>query len=107
MTPGDFQAQMDWLAANHYHPITIADLRAYFQSGSALPSRPVVLTFDDGYADFYSTAFPILDGHHFKAVAYIVLSSRDEASYRKDAPALREVLKTFLYLEPKTESGAH
>jgi hypothetical protein len=42
-----------------------------------------------------------------KAVAYIVLSSRDEASYRKDAPALREVLKTFAYLEPKTEKGAH
>jgi hypothetical protein len=42
-----------------------------------------------------------------KAVAYIVLSSRNEASYRKDSPALREVLKTFAYLEPKTESGAH
>ena len=34
-------------------------------------------------------------------------SSRDEASYRKDAPALREVLKTFAYLEPKTETSAH
>jgi len=42
-----------------------------------------------------------------KAVAYIVLSSRDEASYRKDAPALRHVLKTFAYLEPQTETGAH
>lgn len=42
-----------------------------------------------------------------KAVAYIVLSSRDQASYRKDAPALREVLKTFAYLEPKTQSDAH
>lgn len=40
-----------------------------------------------------------------KAVAYIVLSSRDQASYRKDAPALAEVLKTFAYLQPKTESG--
>src|ERR1051325_5098580 len=36
-----------------------------------------------------------------KAVAYIVLSSRDEASYRKAAPALREALKTFGYLEPR------
>lgn len=38
-----------------------------------------------------------------KAVAYIVLSSRDEASYRKDSSALREVLKSFHYLEPKAE----
>src|SRR6266550_4496400 len=36
------------------------------------------------------------------AVAYVVLSSRDEPSYRKDAPALTEVLKTFGYLEPKS-----
>ena len=42
-----------------------------------------------------------------KAVAYIVLSSQDEASYQKDAPALQEVLKTFVYLEPKSENKAH
>ena len=41
------------------------------------------------------------------AVAYIVLSSRDEPSYRKDAPALTEVLKTFGYLEPKSDRGQH
>ena len=42
-----------------------------------------------------------------RAVAYIVLSSRDEASYRKDSDALREVLKTFVYLEPKSDSKQH
>jgi hypothetical protein len=36
-----------------------------------------------------------------RAVAYIVLSSRDEASYRKDSPALQETIKSFHYLEPK------
>ena len=41
------------------------------------------------------------------AVAYIVLSSRDEASYRKDSPALQEVLKTFVYLEPKSVQEKH
>jgi hypothetical protein len=35
------------------------------------------------------------------AVAYIVLSSRDEASFRKDSHALQDVLKSFAYLEPK------
>src|SRR5437867_6813228 len=42
-----------------------------------------------------------------KAVAYIVLSSRDEPSYRKDSPALREVLKSFGYLEPKIDRNQH
>ncbi|HVD01672.1 MAG TPA: polysaccharide deacetylase family protein [Candidatus Dormibacteraeota bacterium] len=72
VTPDDFAAQMDWLAANDYHPVTIADLRDYFKLSTPLPSRPVVLTFDDGYADFYSTAFPVLRAHHFKSVAFIV-----------------------------------
>jgi hypothetical protein len=39
-----------------------------------------------------------------RAVAYIVLSSQDEPSYRKDSGALQEVLKTFMYLEPKTDT---
>jgi hypothetical protein len=42
-----------------------------------------------------------------RAVAYIVLSSQDEASYRKDAPALQEVLKTLVYLEPNAASKPH
>jgi len=42
-----------------------------------------------------------------KAVAYIVLSARDQASYRKNAGALHEVLKSFVYLEPKSEKQEH
>ena len=41
------------------------------------------------------------------AVAYIVLSSRDEPSYRKDSSALQEVLKSFIYLEPKSDREQH
>jgi hypothetical protein len=42
-----------------------------------------------------------------RAVAYVVLSSRDETSYRKASPALEEVLKTLVYLEPKADSTSH
>jgi hypothetical protein len=42
------------------------------------------------------------------AVAYIVLSSRDHASYKKNSGALEDVLKnTFIYLEPKPTDKAH
>ena len=39
---------------------------------SGLPSRPVVLTFDDGYADFYTTAIPILQSHGFTATSFVI-----------------------------------
>jgi peptidoglycan/xylan/chitin deacetylase (PgdA/CDA1 family) len=72
VTPADFAAQMDWLARAGYHPITTEDLYAYLNHTRGLPSKPVILTFDDGYADFYTTALPILKSHDFKATAYIV-----------------------------------
>jgi peptidoglycan/xylan/chitin deacetylase (PgdA/CDA1 family) len=71
VTPTDFREQMDWLQHNNYHPVDLNDLRAYFQR-KPLPERPVVLTFDDGYIDFYTTAWPILQAHGFKAVSYVV-----------------------------------
>ena len=43
-----------------------------------------------------------------RAVAYIVLSSRDKTSYQKDSNALEATLKnTFIYLEPKQENATH
>jgi peptidoglycan/xylan/chitin deacetylase (PgdA/CDA1 family) len=72
VTPSDFAAQMDWLAQNGYHPITTEDLFGYLNLAQGLPSRPVILTFDDGYEDFYTTALPILRSHDFRAVSYVV-----------------------------------
>ena len=72
VTPADFAAQMDWLQANGYHTVDFNDLRSYLLGHGSLPEKPIVLTFDDGYRDMYTTAFPILHAHHFKGVAYIV-----------------------------------
>jgi hypothetical protein len=51
------------------------------------------------YSQWERVAYVQLPG----AVAYIVLSSRDEADFRRDAPALQEALKSFAYLEVKGE----
>ena len=81
VTPDDFAAQMDWLASNGFHPVTPADLYAYLNGTRGLPSRPVILSFDDGYADFYTTALPILRAHDFTAVAYIVSGFVGQSGY--------------------------
>lgn len=72
VSPADFTTQMDWLSRHGYHPIDFNNVRAYFAGRQALPANPVVITFDDGYADLYTTAYPILAERGFKAVAYIV-----------------------------------
>jgi peptidoglycan/xylan/chitin deacetylase (PgdA/CDA1 family) len=88
VTPSDFDAQMDWLGANGYHPVDFNDLRAYFGGVMPLPSKPVVITLDDGYADLYAAAYPILHSHKFKAVAYIVTSFVDQSRYVTAAQVL-------------------
>jgi peptidoglycan/xylan/chitin deacetylase (PgdA/CDA1 family) len=81
VSPADFAAQVDSLWANGYHTVDLNDIRAYFAGKEPLPSRPVVLTFDDGYADLFTNAFPILAKHHFKAVAYIVSGFVNQPGY--------------------------
>lgn len=70
--PPDFAAQMDWLAQNGYHPVTMREVLAFLGGHTGLPSKPIVLTFDDGYADFYTAALPVLRAHDFTAVSYVV-----------------------------------
>ncbi len=72
VAPDVFTAQMDWLSNHGYHTVTFNDVRLYWQHVQPLPSKPVIITLDDGYRDLYTTAFPILAAHDFTAVAYIV-----------------------------------
>lgn len=81
VAPEVFQQQMDWLAAHGYHPVNFNDVRAYFAGAKPLPPRPVVITLDDGYRDLYTNAFPILEAHHFTAVAYIVTGFVNQSRY--------------------------
>lgn len=69
-SPVEFTAQMDYLAAEGYQPITALELIRRRRSGD-LPARPVVLTFDDAYTDFEDTVMPILRAHGFPATLYV------------------------------------
>jgi peptidoglycan/xylan/chitin deacetylase (PgdA/CDA1 family) len=89
VAPEVFQVQMDWLYANHYHTVTFDQVRAYFAGAQALPSKPVVITFDDGYQDLYTEAFPILEAHGFTAVAYIVSGFVGRGGYVSQAEVLQ------------------
>jgi peptidoglycan/xylan/chitin deacetylase (PgdA/CDA1 family) len=71
--PRAFVEQMEFLAAAGYTTLTVSGLVAALDGQpSALPEKPLVLTFDDGFADLHSVALPILDRLGLRATAYLV-----------------------------------
>ncbi|MDO8551823.1 MAG: polysaccharide deacetylase family protein [bacterium] len=67
-----FASQMEYLARKGYTTITLVDLVNNLQNGTPLPAKPIILTFDDGYRDFYENAYPILKAHNFKATLFVI-----------------------------------
>ncbi len=72
VTPTVFSQQLDYLDAHGYHSITFNQLFDALYYGMALPSKPIILTFDDGYEDNYTFAYPILVKHGYSGMFYII-----------------------------------
>ncbi len=69
---GLFAAHLAYLHEQGYVPITATQLAlAMLECGDALPAKPVVISFDDGLADFYTDALPELMSYAFVATLYI------------------------------------
>lgn len=63
-----------WLAKNDYHPVSLQQIVASRSGGKPLPSKPVLLTFDDGYSSAYTKVYPLLQRYNYPAVFALVTS---------------------------------
>ena len=70
--PDVFRRQMKHLSETGLRGISLEALLAHAADKRAFPADSVVLTFDDGFRNFYRTAFPILDQYGFKATVFLV-----------------------------------
>lgn len=65
--PHDFEQQMQWLSKHGWKSFTLSELISL----QSIPEKSFVLTFDDGFEDNFSYAFPILKKFGFKATIYL------------------------------------
>jgi peptidoglycan/xylan/chitin deacetylase (PgdA/CDA1 family) len=72
VSPDHFALQMQFAHDHGFKTITLEQLYTAVATGKKLDRRTMVLTFDDGYEDFYTTAWPVLKQYGFTATSYVV-----------------------------------
>lgn len=92
--PTDLEWQLRYLRDNNFTGLTFGDLCAR-RAGASLPGRPVVLTFDDGYADTHEQALPLLQKYGFPATVFVTTGwLRDAGSWAAGHPLDRTMAWT-------------
>jgi len=81
ISPEEFDKQMALLHAWGYETIPVEVLAYAILNGAELPQKPIILTFDDGNDNTYTTVFPILQKYNFTGTTYIVYNYVGAARY--------------------------
>lgn len=99
--------QFDWLRQQGYHVIAIDDLLAARDGKKPLPTKAVLLSFDDGYASFYTKVFPLLKQYHYPAMVAVVgrwMEERKASADDGEAPP-KEALLNWEQIKEMSHSG--
>jgi peptidoglycan/xylan/chitin deacetylase (PgdA/CDA1 family) len=80
-----FKAQIKMLADSGYHTISPDQLYAYMTTGAKLPSKPIMLTFDDTDLDQFTVARPTLAQYGYKAMYFVMTVSLGRPHYMTKA----------------------
>lgn len=91
ITISRFQKDMETLSQENYTPLSLTQLKQHMLSpNEPIPAKPIVITFDDGYLDNYTNAFPILQEYSMKASFEIITGLVGEPD-RMTIPQIREM----------------
>jgi peptidoglycan/xylan/chitin deacetylase (PgdA/CDA1 family) len=88
VSPGDFDEQMALVKERGRTPLTASAYAAALRGLTPLPPLPVLITFDDGFADLARTALPVLRRHGLTATAYVITSRLGAPPSRDTDPVL-------------------
>lgn len=81
INPETLKTQLKYIKDQGYVTLTISDLKAYLLNNAPIPKKSIVITFDDGYMDNYSNAFPILKDLNMVATIFCITSDLDGTYY--------------------------
>jgi peptidoglycan/xylan/chitin deacetylase (PgdA/CDA1 family) len=86
-----FEQDLESLSEEGYNTLSLAQVKQRLAGDDAkLPEKPIVITFDDGYLDNYTNAFPLLQKYAMKASFYIITGMMGNQD-RLNAAQIREM----------------
>jgi len=101
LDPLIFNDQLQELKKNNYQTLFVSEAATSLRTEKKLATKNVVLTFDDGYEDFYSVVWPLLKKYNYKATLYVIINKLGAKGYiTRDQ--LRELASSGL-----VEIGSH
>jgi len=80
VTPDVFAGQIECLAENGYRFLTCRELVGYVTGDQPVDEKAVLLTFDDGWLDYYINAFPVMERFRVKSTVFVITGRTDAAS---------------------------
>ncbi|WP_234123117.1 polysaccharide deacetylase family protein [Clostridium hydrogenum] len=102
-----FREEMQVIKDNGFTPITLDDLYSHFTNETALPPKPLIISFDDGYKDNYENALPILKEFGFKACAFVITCQIDDSTDFMTSAMLKEMEANGVDIECHTVTHPH
>lgn len=78
MPETQFDEEMRYIKEQGYTTLTLKELYDYFENDIPVPDKSVVITLDDGYANNYTLAYPVLKKYGLKAVIFVITSTIDK-----------------------------
>lgn len=75
-----FERQMHFLKTHRYNVLTLEGLAGLIEQKKKIPSHSVAITFDDGYKDNFTYAFPILKKYKLNATMFIIINEVGRAA---------------------------
>lgn len=98
ITPQKFEAQLRWLKDNGYTVIPLKEAVEYLQGKRAsLPSKPVVITADDGWQSAYTYMFPLVRKYHVPVTLFIYPQTISQGKHAMTWAELKELQQTGLF----------
>jgi peptidoglycan/xylan/chitin deacetylase (PgdA/CDA1 family) len=81
VSPASFARQMEFLKAHRYRVLSLGEYVDLLRSGRPIPKKSVVITFDDGYDNNFTEAFPVLKKMEFPATIFIQVDGVGRKGY--------------------------